>query len=300
MTSRSRRAVILAVAATIIAGAALDGQDVNSSAAKIANPVAPTPESLAAGKKAYDTNCAACHGDMAQGAQKAGVIISIIAEQGGKQPPDLTDDQWDHGSTDHEIYAVIKRGVPPTMMAGWEGRVSDTEIWSIVNYLRALATKKPVTVAPAVAPDPTPEHTLALSDYVQMPMTGDPAGELTRGLLARVNFLREEPGGRRFFVNDLNGPLYILDRQTKQFTTYLDFNGLNGRPGLFPRLTFERNFATGLINFVFDPDYQRNGVFYTLHMEDPTTQAPAAPRPGVVKDLDLTGYRTTPSIVVPS
>ena len=30
-----------------------------------------------------------------------------------------------------------------------------------------------------------------------------------------MNFLREEPGGRRFFVNDLNGPLYILDKQTK-------------------------------------------------------------------------------------
>src|SRR4029450_452727 len=79
----------------------------------------------------------------------------------------------------------------------------------------------------------------------------------------------------------------------------LDFNGLNGRPGLFPKLTFERNFATGLINFVFDPDYPRNGVFYTLHMEDPTTEGPAEPKPGVVKDLDLTGYRTTPAILVP-
>jgi mono/diheme cytochrome c family protein len=194
--ARCSRAVSLALAATIIAGAALDGQDVNRpAAAKIASPVAPTPESLAAGKMAYDTNCAACHGDMAQGAQKAGVIISIIAEQGGKQPPDLTDDQWDHGSTDGEIFAVIKRGIPPTMMAGWEGRVSDTEIWSIVSYLRAFATKKPVTVAPAVAADPTAEHALALSDYVQLPMTGDPAGELTRGLLARVN--PDEPAAAR-------------------------------------------------------------------------------------------------------
>ena len=117
-----------------------------------------------------------------------------------------------------------------------------------------------------------------------MPITGDLGGELTRGLLARVNFLRDEPGGRRFFVNDLNGPLYILDKQTKQFTTYLDFNGLAGRPGLFPKLTFERNFATGLINFMFDPDYARNGVFYTIHMEDPTTEAPAEPKPGVLKD----------------
>ena len=29
----------------------------------------------------------ACHGNMAQGAEKAGVLISIIQEQGGKQPP---------------------------------------------------------------------------------------------------------------------------------------------------------------------------------------------------------------------
>ena len=132
-----------------------------------------------------------------------------------------------------------------------------------------------------------------------MPITGDPGGEHTRGQLARVNFLRDEPGGRRFFVNDLNGPLYILDKKTKQFTTYLDFNGLAGRPGLFPKLTFERNFATGLINVIFDPDYARNGVFYTIHMEDPTTEAPAEPKSGVVPGLDLSGYRTTPASVTP-
>jgi hypothetical protein len=33
------------------------------------------------------------------------------------------------------------------MMAGWEGRLSDTEIWSVVNYLRAVAANKSVTVA---------------------------------------------------------------------------------------------------------------------------------------------------------
>src|SRR5687768_10971348 len=63
------------------------------------NPVAATPQSLADGKKAYDENCAACHGPRAEGSVKAGVIISIIQEQGGKQPPDLTDAQFDHGST---------------------------------------------------------------------------------------------------------------------------------------------------------------------------------------------------------
>ena len=182
------------------------------------------------------------------------------------------------------------------MMAGWEGRISDTEIWNIVNYLRALAANPNLTVAStaaAPAAPSTPRKTLELADFVKMPITGDPRGELTRGLLSRVNFMREEPGGRRFFVNDLNGPLYILDKNTKQFTTYLDFNGLAGRPGLFQKLTFERNFATGLITFLFDPDYARNGVFYTIHMEDPTTDAPAEPKAGVVPGLDVSGYKTT-------
>lgn len=140
---------------------------------------------------------------------------------------------------------------------------------------------------------------LVLADYAALPITGELAGQNTRGLLSRVNFMRDEPGGRRFFVNDLNGPLYILDKQTKAFATYLDFNGLGDRPGLFRRLTFERNFATGLINFVFDPDYTNNGVFYTMHMEDPTVNAPAEPRAGAVAGLDVTGYRTTASVKVP-
>ena len=108
------------------------------------NPVPSTPKSIAAGKRAYDANCAACHGNMAQGAVKAGIALSIIEEQRGKQPPDLTDDQWDHGSSDGDIFRVIKRGLPPTMMAGFDGRIPDADIWSIVNYLRTLPPKKDV------------------------------------------------------------------------------------------------------------------------------------------------------------
>ncbi len=138
------RKVVGASAATAPAPAAnvptsSPGQNVtNQPADSLVNPVASTLESIAAGKRAYDTNCAACHGNVAQGAVKAGISISIIEEQRGKQPPDLTDDQWDHGSTDGEIFAAIKRGLPPTMMAGFDGRISDNDIWSIVNYLRTL------------------------------------------------------------------------------------------------------------------------------------------------------------------
>jgi mono/diheme cytochrome c family protein len=159
--------------------------------------------------------------------------------------------------------------------------------------LLALAVAGPLALPPQ-------RLALALQDYAALPITADNTNDNTRAQLARVNYLRDEPGGRRFFVNDLNGPLYLLDKQTKAFTTYLDFNGAGGRPGLFPKFTFERNFATGLTNFLFDPDYARNGVFYTLHMEDQAATPPAAPKAGAVAGLDLTGYTTTPAIPTPT
>src|SRR5262245_53567600 len=77
---------------------------------------------------------------------------------------------------------------------------------------------------------------LTLEDYVAMPMTGMTSGVGNIGSLARVNVLRDEPGNTgRFFVSDLNGPLYILDKKTKIFTTYLDFNGRQPQTGLFDK-----------------------------------------------------------------
>jgi mono/diheme cytochrome c family protein len=157
-----------------------------------------------------------------------------------------------------------------------------------------------LAIARPLAVQPLPRLALELQDYAALPITADNTNDNTRAQLARVNYLRDEPGGRRFFVNDLNGPLYILDKQKKTVTTYLDFNGAGGRPGLFPKFTFERNFATGLTNFLFDPDYARNGVLYTIHMEDPAVAAPAAPRTGVVPGLDLSGYTVSPAIPTPT
>ena len=75
------------------------------------------------------------------------------------------------------------------------------------------------------------QMTLEIQDYAVMPITGLVDGKANNeALLARVNTLREEPGGaNRLFVTDLNGPLYILDKTTKNLTTYLDFNGRAGR-----------------------------------------------------------------------
>lgn len=141
--------------------------------------------------------------------------------------------------------------------------------------------------------------TIDIRDYASMPITGDIAGEgNSAGLLARINFLREEPGGarNRLFVNDLNGPLYILDKASRKATTYLDFNGAGDKSGLFHHLVIDGLLASGFISFEFDPDYARNGKFYTIHLEDPALPGSPVPDNRHFPGLKTTRYATTPAI----
>jgi glucose/sorbosone dehydrogenase len=143
--------------------------------------------------------------------------------------------------------------------------------------------------------------TVELRDYVTLPMTGSPAatGQVD-AMLARVNGVVEEPGGgNRLFINDLNGPLYILDKNTKQLSVYLDFNGRGWRPGLFDKFAFDSGFGMGLAFVVFDPDYRRNGKFYTAHMEEPTVWGLDTPDNAAFPGLKLLGYAPTPAVVTP-
>lgn len=265
-----------------------------------------TAPSIANGRQLYAVNCANCHGPRAQGAIKAGAELSIITERGGKQPPDLTDAVWDHGASDAAILNTIKKGIPEAMMPPYGGSLSDNQIRNVVAYIRSLAS--PQAGATAGADQPLPQRPgpvagarkLELADYLELPITGDMSTDRVTGVLARGSILREEPGSRRFFVNDLNGLLYIVDKQSKKTTPYLNFNGTSRKAGLFPKFTPVMGYATGLMNFVFDPEYARNGVFYTLHMELPTTSVDSAmPKAGVIPGLDLAGYSTSPALVKP-
>src|SRR5438552_6377989 len=121
--------------------------------------------------------------------------------------------------------------------------------------------------------------TLEIKDYAEMPITGLVDGKGSNDvLLSRVNTVREEPAGaNRFFVPDLNGPLYILAKDTKKLTTYLDFNGRESHSGMFHKLFLEAGYGNGLNGFFFDPDYRRNGKFYTVHTEDPAVAASDLP-----------------------
>jgi hypothetical protein len=49
----------------------------------------------------------------------------------------------------------------------------------------------------------------------------------------------------------------------------------------------------------FDPDYRRNGKFYTVHIEDPALPGSNVPDSSNVPGLKIAGYSTTPPIVTP-
>ena len=124
--------VLIAVAAVGITAAQEKGG--NPEAAKLTNPVAATPESVAAGEAIYMKRCRGCHGREATGGPPK--------EAGDHEASNLVDAHWDHGSTDGEIYYVIRNGVPPELvMEPWDDRISETDTWNVVNFLRSKAQK---------------------------------------------------------------------------------------------------------------------------------------------------------------
>jgi mono/diheme cytochrome c family protein len=101
---------------------------------KMKNPVPATAESIAAGKALFQKNCRFCHGADAKG-------NGPMAPE-GTHPSNLTDDKWDRGSTDGEIFLVIQNGAGPKFdMKGFKSKMSETDIWNVVNYLRSIQGK---------------------------------------------------------------------------------------------------------------------------------------------------------------
>jgi len=164
----------------------------------------------------------------------------------------------------------------------------------------ATAAIAALAVSLAAQSREAPRDALDVRDFLALPITGTPTADGNRGSLARVSAMREEPGGRgRFFVVDLNGPLYVLDPRTRQLALYLDFNGRDGRPGLFERLPTEAGYQNGLVTVAFDPDYPRNGIFYTLHLEEPGAPGNVMPVKSALRGLSLADYRPTTAVATP-
>ena len=105
--------------------------------AKVPSEVGYNLATLREGKEKYDIHCSVCHGDYGNG---AGVTAKF-----GLNPRNLSDPSnsgtylesaapWKDG----QLYNAISNGSASGIMLGLKDRLSPTERWSIVLYLRAL------------------------------------------------------------------------------------------------------------------------------------------------------------------
>jgi len=104
-------------------------------AAKNKNPVAADATSIAAGKQVYEKNCANCHG-------KTGAGDGAMGAELNPKPANLAAGEWKHGSSDGEIFAVIKEGVKGTGMKSFNSKLTAHQMWDVINYVRTLSPAK--------------------------------------------------------------------------------------------------------------------------------------------------------------
>jgi mono/diheme cytochrome c family protein len=107
------------------------------------NPVPATPASVTAGRALYGKNCRHCHGIR-------GVGDGPLAPKNPK-PANLTDDKWDHGGSDGEIFAVIWNGAPAkdSEMKPMKGTLTERNVWDTVNFVRSIGPKAASGAKPA-------------------------------------------------------------------------------------------------------------------------------------------------------
>lgn len=92
------------------------------------------PADLAAGKKIFETNCAACHRQ----------------DAGGAIGPNLTDDQWILGGGIKNVFHTITEGGRDGKgMVAWKGTLKPSEIQLVASYILSLKGTNPKDPKPS-------------------------------------------------------------------------------------------------------------------------------------------------------
>ena len=91
------------------------------------NPLDFTQITVERGKKIFESQCAMCHGEKANGQGE-------VAEEMKLNLPDFTKPDTLKGRTDGEFYKIISLGNP--VMPAQDKRMRDLQLWELVNFLR--------------------------------------------------------------------------------------------------------------------------------------------------------------------
>ncbi len=107
----------------------------HAEAQALSSPTPATPESIKSGAALYARHCAPCHGPNGLGNGKLAAGMAAY----GARPSDLTDDVWQHGSSEGEVFTLVKEGLgSDSQMPAYGGRLTDPEIWQLVQFVRSL------------------------------------------------------------------------------------------------------------------------------------------------------------------
>jgi mono/diheme cytochrome c family protein len=116
-------AVLFFVSATIWA----HGWEAPESAAALENPVSADSPSIESGRALFLEYCAACHGRSAAGDGPMAAALTPV-------PSDLTAVSGHH--PDGDFFWKIENG--KGAMPGFQEKLSDKQIWHLVNYIQSL------------------------------------------------------------------------------------------------------------------------------------------------------------------
>lgn len=114
----------------------------------LTNPVEPTPENLARGKKIFTSTgaCYTCHGIEGKGDGEAGVGLF-------PPPRNFTDPKFHGLRTDGELYWVVRHGSPGTSMFAYAPQIiSEEDAWYAVSYVQTLSDPARQPAATQAAP----------------------------------------------------------------------------------------------------------------------------------------------------
>lgn len=98
------------------------------------NPVPPDAASIHGGYTLFKQNCVMCHGPAGKGDGPVGLTLN-------PRPADLTVHAKLGIHPDGQLFEWISNGFPHSAMPAFGQRLSDVELWDLVNYIRTLSQK---------------------------------------------------------------------------------------------------------------------------------------------------------------
>jgi mono/diheme cytochrome c family protein len=113
-------------------------------ARKVKNPVEATPVALVVGKQAYAKHCENCHGENGAGKGQKAPELSTT-------PTDFTNASQMDSRTDGEFFYRITKGRQP--MPAFEDKLTETERWEVVDYIRTFERKPAASSSTAPSPN---------------------------------------------------------------------------------------------------------------------------------------------------